>query len=239
VALGATDAFAGSTVYTDDFSTNTTGSYTWSEAGAGDGNPANNYTYDASHQWVTVVTGDNVNVYMKGTLSAPISSGSIQFSFMPSQTYPTDGLVRIHLFGVGGTSYLYEWSFSHNCDLPDPGYRAQLEKWVAGSAVIDEAFVPTPASYSLGQWHTMAMVFSPTFVSGFLDGNLMRTETDPTATSILIDSFELVFQQQDQHVDNIVVQGCDSCAPVPAPAGVLLAALGTATVGWMRRRRAL
>jgi hypothetical protein len=238
VGLGATNAFAASIIFTDDFSTNTTGSYTWSEAGAGDGNPTNNYTYDAANQWLTVSTADNVNVYMKGTLPAPIRAGSLQFSFLPMQTYPTDGLVRMHLFGVGGTSYMYEWSFSHNCDLPDPGYRASLEKWVNGSRVVHKAFVPTPASYALGQWHTMAMIFSPTSISGFLDGQLMRTELDPTAASFMVNSFEIAFQQQDQLVDNIIVQACDSCA-VPAPAGIFLASLGTAAVSWMRRRRAL
>lgn len=238
VGLGATNAFAASTVFVDDFGTDTTGSYAWSEAGAGDGNPANNYAYDSANHWVAISTGDNVNVYMKGTLSSPVSAGSLRFSFLPTNTYPTDGLVRMHLFGVGGTSYMYEWSFSHDCGLPDPAYRAQLEKWVGGTPVIEEAFVPTPASYELEQWHTMAMIFSPTSVSGFFDGALMRTEVDPTATPILIDSFELVFQQQDQFVDDIVVQACDSCA-VPAPAGVFLAGLGTAAVGWMRRRRAL
>lgn len=239
VALGATNALAATTIYMDDFGTDTTGNYTWREMGAGDGNPANNYAYDAANQRVNVVTGDNLNVYMKGTLPTPIGAGSIQFGFMPSQTYPTDGIICLNLYGVEGTSYGYVWSFSHDCSLPDSAYRARLEKWVHGTEIIHEAFVPSPASYTLGEWHTMALIFSPTSISGFLDGALMGTETDPSATPILINSFEIIFQQQDQLVDNIIVQACDSCAAVPAPAGVLLAALGTGVVGWMRKRRAL
>lgn len=238
-AIGATNAFAASTVFVDDFSTNTTGSYAWREAGAGDGNPANNYAYDAANQCVNVLTGDNINVYMKGTLPTPISAGSIQFRFNPYQTYPTDGLICVYLYGAAGTSYRYVWSFSHDCALPDPAYRARLEKWVGGTRTIYDSFLPSPSSYSFGEWHTMAMIFSPTSFAGFLDGTMMRSETDPVAAPIQISSFEIAFQQQDQFVDDIMVQACDSCAPVPAPAGILLASLGTCVVGWMRRRRAL
>ena len=135
------------TVFSDDFSTDTTASYTWFEEGnGGDNDPVNNYAYDASNEWVTITTANNNNIYMASSLgtslSTPIESGYFEFSFMPYQVYPTDGLTRMRLYGVDGTDDMYMWHFAHNSGLPDAGvgqgYRAHLEKWVDGTPIIQE-----------------------------------------------------------------------------------------------------
>ena len=226
-------------VYSDDFHTNTTLSYTWVDEGVGgDGDPVNNYRYDSDNKWVTITTADNENIYIGASLPTAIEAGHFEFRFMPWKTYPTDGLVRMRLFGVDGRSYMYMWHFAHDSALSDAGwndgYRAHLEKWVDGSAVIDETFIPTPSQYSLGEWHTLAMDFNPVSVSGYLDGELIRTEYDVTATPIAINSFEIVFQQQDQHLDDILI----TTQVVPVPGAVLLGTLGLGYAGMRLRRQA-
>lgn len=227
-------------VYSDDFSTDTTASYTWMDEGVGgDGDPSNNYGYDAVNKWVTITTADNENIYIGASLPTAIESGHFEFRFMPYETYPTDGLVRMRLFTVEGKSYMYMWHFAHQADLEDPGYndgyRARLEKWVDGLPVIQTVFVPEPTHYDLDAWHILAMDFDPVSISGYLDGQLIRTETDPTATVLAISSFDIVFQQQDQHLDNILIT--EGSYVVPLPGAAMLGALGLSFAAWRLRRR--
>jgi hypothetical protein len=221
--LWTANALADLVVFSDGFNTDTTGDYTWTDEGVGgDRDPANNYTYDAVNRWVVITTANNENIYLDASLSAPIQAGYFQMSFMPWQTYPTDGLVRMRLFGIEGTSNMYMWHFAHNSDLsdpgaPPPGYRAHLEKRVAGAQVVAETFIPSPTHYDLGAWHTLALSFSATAVSGYLDGQLVKTVQDPMAIPVAVNSFEIVFQQQDQYLDNILIIGEPYVDPCPAP----------------------
>jgi hypothetical protein len=80
------------------------------------------------------------------------------------------------------------------------------------------------------------MSFSSLAFSGFLDGQLIRTEQDPTATPIAIHSFAIVFRQQDQHLDNILVTG-NPVVPVPLPGAVWLGVVAVSYAGWRLRRR--
>jgi hypothetical protein len=135
-------------------------------------------------------------------------------------------------------------ALAHDSGLEDAGYeqgyRAHLEKWVDGTAVIQEIFIPSPDHYDLGQWHTLGMNFSPTTLSGYLDGQLIMTVSDLTATPITVGSLELVFAQQDQHVDNIFITSdpypAPAPVPVPAPGAFILAAVGLSCVGRVLRR---
>lgn len=233
--LWACDAQCDIIVYNDDFSTDTTSNYSW---WSDDYNPSNHYTYDAVNEWVTITTGDNNNMYMRRSLDAfllsPLELGYFEFSFMPWQIYETDGLVEMRLYG-SDTSDMYIWHFAHNSGLPDGGYydqyRARLEKWVDGTPVIQEIFIPTPDHYDLGQWHTLAMSFSPTNLSGYLDGQLILSVSDPTMTPLTIRNLQLVFSQQDQHIDNILI------TTIPTPGAVLLGSIGLSLVGWRLRKR--
>jgi hypothetical protein len=234
VAALVQSAFGDFVVFSDDFSTDTTFSYTWFEDGnGGDDNPVNNCTYDASNMWVNITTADNDNIRLGALLSTPIQSGYFQMSFMPWYTYPTDGVVWMRLYGAAGESYSYRWEYAHDNSYADPGevnqYRAHLEKWVDGTPVVQEVFVPSPDHYDLGAWHTLAMSFGPLAFSGFLDGQLIRTEQDPTAIPIAINSFAIVFRQQDQHLDNILIIGepyVGPVQPVPLPGAALLGIIG-------------
>jgi hypothetical protein len=228
----------GSMVFSDDFSTDTTANYTWFEEGVGgDDIPLNNYSYDAVNEWVTITTANNNNILMNISIDASqttsLQSGYFEFSFMPYQTYHIDGLVRMRLYGISDPSDMYMWHFAHNSGLADAGvdqgYRAHLEKWVDGNPIIQEIFIPYPDHYDLGQWHTMAMSFSPTTLSGYLDGQLIGSFSDISSTPINVGSLELVFQQQDQHVDNIFL--------TPIPSAVVLGSLGLTFSGWILKRR--
>lgn len=222
-------ALCGLVVFSDDFSTDTANTYTWFEEGnGGDDNPANNYAYDSLNKWVSVTTANNNNIRMGtsigASLSVSVEAGSFQFSFMPWQTYPEEGLIQLRLYGDADESDMYMWHFAHNSARTDSGewsqYRAHLEKWVDGTPVVQEVFVPTPPSYDLGQWHTLALSFSPETLSGYLDGQLILNTEDLTHAPISIARFELVFMQQDQHVDDILMTA------VPLPGAALLGILG-------------
>lgn len=232
----------GVTLFSDDFSTDTTANYDWAEEGEGDGDPSNNYVYDASNEWLTITTANNNNVYMSlgGSLATQPQSGYFEFSFMPYQTYPTDGLVEMRLYGAAGISDMYVWHFAHNSGLPDAGlydqYRARLEKWIGGTPVIEEIFIPTPDHYDLDEWHTLAMDFSPTTLSGYLDGQLIMSVSDPAMNPISITGFQLVFKQQDQHIDDIYISTDSVPVPIPIPSSFVLASLGFGIVNSRLRR---
>lgn len=234
--------FADFVVYSDDFSTDTTANYTWVDEGSGgDGDPANNYTYDSVNQWLNITTANNENIYMGAYLSNPIETGHFEISFLPYATYPVDGLVQIRLYGADGTLYSYHWDFAHDSGSSYPGdpdlyqYRAHLEKWVDGVPVIQEIFVPSPSDYELDVWHTLAVDFSALCLTGSLDGQSVLTMDDPGATSIAIESFQISFRQQDQYVDDILFTG-QSCV-VRLPGAALLGVLGLGCAGTRLRRQ--
>ena len=196
-------------IFSDDFDTNTTNFYTWIESGSGDKDPTNNYVHDPVNKWVTITTADNVNIFMSRVLPTTTTSGYFEISFMPWQTWPLDGLVQIKIYGQDGGMYLFH--FAHISSPPDPGnnnqYRAHLQKQVNGELVINEIFVPSPDRYNLGEWHTFAMRFSPITFTGYLDGVEIISRDDLSSNIIDINSFEIAFMQQDQHLDNIKFLG--------------------------------
>lgn len=195
----------------DHFNTNTTGNYIWKEVGdGGDGNPANNYVYDQVNKWVTITTADDDNIIIGRDLSKTFTSGYFKISFMPWKTWPTDGVTEISVHGGGGDRYVF--SFAHVSSNPDPGnnnqYRANVQKWIGGNAVINRIFIPSPDRYILNEWHTLSIRFSPTTFTGYLDGIEIMSVNDPNANIIPVNYFRIIFMQQDQHLDNIIILCC-------------------------------
>lgn len=189
-------------VFTDDFSSDTSNTYTWSEVGYGDLNPDNNYSYDPTTKTLRLSLADNVNIYLDKELPKAIQAGRIQFDFDPTRTFPFDGICYLTAYGTNGN--LYHFAFSHNA-YKGSAYQTQLRKLVDGQYVVNDRFIPNPNGYSLNEWHTMTLDFTPESFTGTIDGVVIRTENDPTAAPIEITAIQIGFAQQDEYVDNIKV----------------------------------
>lgn len=200
--LGGGTAYAEDLVeiFKDEFSSNTLTEYVV--------NKSTNYatvSYDSANQQLKLTTGDNVNINIDHSLPVTADAGYFEYRFFPFRVWPFDGLTRI--YAIAGENSYYNFHFAHDSGVPFAGdwnqYRARLEKVVNGQIVFQKIFVPTPTSYALNAWHTIALRFSPESATGYLDGNQIVTLVDPTAQKISVNKIRLDFPQQDQYVDNI------------------------------------
>ena len=165
----------------DDFSSNTLSNYVV--------NKQTNYgdvSYDSANQQLLITSGDNANVGIERLLQVASDTGYFEYRFYPLRVFPFDGLTRI--FATDGSNSYYNFHFSHDSAKASPGnwnqYRAILEKVVDGQIVFQKIFIPTPTSYALNTWHTIALRFSPQSVTGYLDGEEIVTVVDPDAQQI-------------------------------------------------------
>ena len=227
LVVGAPATQAESVIFEDDFSTDTTGAYTWWESGDGsDGNPWNNFMYDSLNQWVTITGANDVDIGLRTDLPIAATTGYIEFEFFPTQVFQIDGRTNLILHGENGSGYRFMMARDHH-NRDD--YRSLLLKWVNGELLIEEIFFPSPSGYALGEWHTFAIAFSPTKVAGYLDGVEVMSRDDPGGNLIQVTGFEVSFAQQNQHLDNIaasvptdfdgdgIFDGQDNCLDTPNP----------------------
>ena len=79
---------AGTDVYEDDFSTNSTARYTWEATGS--------HTWDADNQWIRILTGDNVSQTVSLDLGLP-TEGYARVDMIKRADYPTDNSQSLRL----------------------------------------------------------------------------------------------------------------------------------------------
>lgn len=190
-------------IFSDDFSVDSTTSYEWEEFGYTNPNwPRAFYYYKHENQYVDITTADNIGLTVKHDLSGIIQSGRIEFDFLPYRTFPSDGTVTLSAYAANGD--FYEFYYTHDA-YKGSLYRTKMIKVANGTPVINEIFIPNPNGYTLNEWHTVSLDFTPAGMSGAIDGVEIRNETDLAQNVIDISRFEIKFGQQNQYLDNIRV----------------------------------
>lgn len=190
-------------IFSDDFSVDSTTYYDWTEFGyTNPYYPKAHYLYDHENQYVDITTADNIGLAVKYDLSGTIQSGRIEFDFLPYKTFPYDGTVGLSAHAANGD--YYEFYYTHDA-YKGSNYKTKIIKVANGTPVINEIFIPNPNGYALNEWHTVSLDFSPSGMSGSIDGVEIRSQTDLAQNVIDISRFEIKFGQQNQYLDNIRV----------------------------------
>ena len=175
------------TLFSDDFSTDTTGNYTitdtWTTGGFG------SFVYDSAGQRAQVLTGDNVGLQFSHNLPAT-DNGNFSIDFLPTVKYPAGGVLKLFLRQDANNYY-----FIKNSDGYGPGW---IRKYVGGTLVDSSSFTN---EYSQNNSYGITVNFSPgqTTVNAF--GEVITINT--YSSSIMVNSFEVEGKQQDAYFDNI------------------------------------
>ena len=198
ITVNSSGGGGGSTGYTDDFSTDSTGDYvltdTWTQGGVGQ------FLYDAVGQDVQVLTGDNIGLQFSHGVPA-FDSGVFSIDFSPTVKYPSGGWIVIKLRQDSSNYYVI-----YNTD----GYGAKWVHKVVNGAVVDTATFQ--GQYRQGNSYTISVDFSPTqtTVNAFGETLVMNTDT----SAITVNSFEVEVAQQDAYFDNIYYAELTSSVPM-------------------------
>jgi len=188
--------------FSDDFSTDTTGNYTvvdtWTAGGTGQ------FLYDAGGERLQVLTGqvltgNDIGLQFSKSLS-PIDTGQFRIDFLPTQKYPSGGIIKIRLLEDPNNYYELR-----NSDGYGP---KEVTKYVSGTAVDTAVF---QFEYVQSIDYSIVINFSPsqTTVSAF--GEQLVLNTDSSA--ITVSSFEIELTQQDAYFDNLLYTN-DTTPPV-------------------------
>ena len=206
------DSSANADVFSDDFSTDTTGGYTvtntWTQGGTG------SFVYDSTGQRAMMLTGDDIS--LKISKSLPLSdTGAFSIDFLPTQIYPLGGTFYIRL--IQDQNNYYELK---NTDGYGP---KEFTKHISGSVVDSASFV---SEYAQNNNYTITITFSPsqTTVSAFGENLVINTDS----SGITVNSFEVEITQQDAYFDNIFYKD-NIVADTTAPAWDSVAGIGSAT----------
>ena len=177
----------GQYLFYDNFSTDTTGTYTWTHTSTEGG--LGSHSWDSQGQRLSVLTQDNVGEKFSHTFS-PTTAGTFSIKFSPGTSYPSQGMITIRLMQDSQNYY----EFRKATDRLAP----VLNKTVNG-IVADNSY--GAGYYATGTTYTINITFSPDSVSMAGIGNAMTINTnhDP----IQVNYFEIELYQQDSYFDDI------------------------------------
>ena len=176
----------------DDFSTDTTGSYTVTLTGTRAA-----FSYDSAGQRVQVLTGDDNNVTF-GHSFPPSNQGVFSLAFNPTVTYPTHGGIWIRL--MQDSNNYYEVSNFDYGGTPIGADVAGVRR-VAGGSIVNEVTFAT--AYTQGSSYPIKITFSPTQVVMDAFGQAI---TLPLTWKHLGEQFQVDTGQQDAYYDNILLE---------------------------------
>jgi hypothetical protein len=179
--------------FANDFSTDTTGTYTVTPVTGIGGT----FTWDSVGKRAQVLTGDDNVLLVSNTIPAS-DNGVFSLDFSPTTAYPTHGGIWVRL--VQDNNNYYEISnFDWGAVTPTGEDLAAVKKFVGGVMVDNVAF---PTTYTQGNTYNLKITFSSTQVvlEGF--GAPVTLNTANT-TAISATSFEIQSGQQDAFYDNI------------------------------------
>lgn len=179
--------------FADDFSSDTTGTYTVATTlGTG-----GTFTWDSSGKKAQLDMGDNNGLkFSKAVLAS--NNGVFSLDFSPTTAYPSHGGIWVRL--VQDANNYYEISnFDWGAGTPVAPDIAAVKKFVGGVMVDNVAF---PTAYTQGNTYNLKITFSPTQVKleGFGAPVILNTAN---TTAISVTGFEVEAGQQDAFYDNI------------------------------------
>ena len=176
------------TIFSDDFSTNTTGNYTlidtWTLGGTG------SFLYDSVGKRGQVITGDNIGLQISADILS-LDSATFLVDFLPTTSYPNKGGIWIRL--RQDQSNYYQIS---NFDAVSTG---MVEKIVNG-VVVDSKAIPN--LYSQNNNYKITFSFSPS--EAILNAFGTSVTLDSNGSAINVSSVEIELRQQDAYIDNII-----------------------------------
>ncbi len=176
-----------STKMVDDFSVDTTGSYTVTDGRTTGG--FGSFEYDASGERVQMITGDNIGLKISQDLDSA-ERGSFSIDFLPAVMHPKGGIFTLRLIEDENNYYALS-----NTD----GYGArELKKFVNG---VEVDSVPLAMEYSQKNEYTISIDFSPEQTTANAFGETITMNADNS--SITVNSFAVEVEQQDAFLDNI------------------------------------
>ena len=216
IVFSLTPIAAQAFIYTDSFDTDTTGVYNWHYLDA-----KSHYGYDSVNHRVWTTLSDDWP-YIRDPETGFITSGKLaiekqfdidlvrghfEYKFYPTRTYPYNGGVLIKLYSSSDPTDSYYFNIGRSS--PPRKYGTNLVKTVNGTKVISQMIVPTPPeySYSLNNWHTISIDFSPTNFTGYLDGQPVLSGSDIGEKEMSVDTMHIYFYQQNQYLDDIYLEG--------------------------------
>lgn len=193
--------------FADDFSTDTTGTYTKLITSGTFGS----FTWDSIGKRAQLLTGDDNVLKVSNTILAS-DNGVFSLDFSPTTAYPTHGGIWVRLVQDSSNYYMisnFDYASVGGTLPPTPGSPdpltdlAQIIK-VVGGAVTDNVYLPQTA-YSQGATYNLKITFSPTQVKleGFGAPGSSVVLTTSNTTAISATGFEIESGQQDAFYDNI------------------------------------
>ncbi len=185
-----------STLFSDDFSTDTTGNYAVTVTS---GTMPGTFTHDATGQRGKILVGDNNGLEFSQNVTAT-DSGTFSIDFDPVAGFPSAGVFRLRLRESANTYY--------EIRNTDRGATGLVQKFVNGSSVDSAAFT---SNFSQDLNYTITVDFSPTETTVNAFGDILVLSAD--STIINVTSFAMQSNQQDSFFDNILFTTGE--APVP------------------------
>jgi len=170
---------AGTDVYEDDFSTNSTARYTWEATGS--------HTWDADNQWIRIVTGDNISQTVSLDLELP-DTGYARIDMIKRADYPTDNSQSLRLEQDATNAYVFSWCGS--------GYASQGVKKVLDGVVVEE-LLQTGTVNAEDVPIFMEMWWSSTRLMLGINGSVRRDLTTTNTTALAPSRFKFNNNQID------------------------------------------
>jgi lysophospholipase L1-like esterase len=173
--------------FADDFSADTTGTYTLTQLYPTKG--SGQLVYDSAGARAQVLTADNVGLRIAHSLPTR-TSGSFRLDLLPTTKYPKGGIFTLRLLQDAANYY----------ELRNTsGYGAGELIKVVGGQVVES--VSLASGYSQGTPYTLEISFAPSATRADGLGGLVALGSN--TTSLSVNHFEIDLYQQDAYLDNL------------------------------------
>ena len=182
-------------LFSDDFSTDTTGNYTVDPVIInGNTFALADFLYDSGGDRAQVDSDDNEGLVLSQSDLTATDSGTFSIDFNPTVSFPIDGSLSIRLRQDANNYY--------EIRNTDGGATGAIKKFVGGVEVQDISFAN---NYSQNTNYEISIDFSPTQVAVTGFGAPLMLDTSANSDSIDVDTFEVEAFQQTAYFDNILL----------------------------------